>query len=288
MHTVATQMKHDCFFLNIFCDFTFYLGISPFRLGNYSKKIKCLRKCYILLLHISFTFFCLNQFWHHNNHPTTSVKNLFKRIGTFIEIISFNGILLANSLYLRNWRKIFRFIDTELEVYFREKLKVNKSKKYFQLRFIFSLILLFIMVLTDIFPSIPLHGFYDLCVFFMLLHFLEFFRRRYVCLTNYLITRIKQRKSISDDYHLIEQIRGAVIMHRKMTDNMQEVNNIFGVFNFFLITYFLIKNIEWISLFLHFELDLLINHSRQYIVLFGFSSYFVVREFYKNQLFVIN
>lgn len=281
-----SSFQNDWLFITQICNFLFYIAIAPFRGQDFRKTISIRRKCYVVLLIFLFTFFSMNQIWIRY----TRSDKYIKKIGAIMDITSIltetviyiSVFLISNFFYSKNWQCLFIIINEQIEIYFKDKLPLEKSVKYYHIEFIFYTLLMIIMIFIDICSTVPMYnelffvttrinGFYQLFITLTMGNFIKFYSRRYNCLNNYLIQLIK-RKEAYNRKDLINQINSATEMHRKMTETIEDLNKMFGLLIFLIMFFFLLKNVYWISIALHPERLL----GRYNLLLFTFAIYFIV------------
>lgn len=102
--------------------------------------------------------------------------------------------------------------------------------------------------------------------------FAKIFRSRYNCL-NIFLKQLIEREDYQDRTELIINVNQTTTMFRKITEYVIELNNLFGLFQFVLIFYFLLKNIYWISIVTNKEI---LETNPPKLLLLPFAGFYVV------------
>lgn len=292
-------MENDWVILQYIFNFFYYFGITPFLSYNYNKRqIGGLRRFYVMILHVTFTFISLFQIGPRRNLLNNYMKKMgptLDMIAIAMELIQFQTILCGSTYWqVKKWERIFRFINQDLAIYFKNKLNsyvINSSIRISNLQiflFVFALLLLHCndilssRIINDemYFIGTRINELYILFYTLLFVNFISFLKRRFNCINIYLVQLIKQKEA-EERSALIKKIKDINTMYRKMNELISDLNEIFGFLIFLIIFYIFIRSVYWIALAMHPER---MNHYF-YVVILGYSSFFVVRKIKPQYLY---
>lgn len=161
MDNVRKKMSNDWQFLSRFFNILYYFGITPFLVNNFKQPISTRRRCYLILLQVIITSLSLLQLWTRYQITKTEqyfkeMRHIFNTVAIFTETIIFNLILLS-SHFVKNWRRLFSFFTEDLEIYFENKVVMDRTLQYFYIRYGGLSVILIIIHAIEIYYTDPLH-----------------------------------------------------------------------------------------------------------------------------------
>lgn len=267
----------------------YYFGVLPFPNNNYNiDSISTLRNCYLISLKIIFIFASLYQIPVHTKRTSVYLKTVGPILATaaiFVEMLMILSVTCSITFEpVKNWKRLFRFIHEDLKWYFEDKLlSTNESLIGLYLQLSSLTIVWFIITLNDIMSTIPIvdemyflgtrsSEIYVMLYVILFIDFVALFKRRFKCL-NQTLEQLINRRGLEED-KLSREINGTIVMYRKICESVDDLNSIFGSFNLFLILYFILKYVYWISMAIHS------SRVRPYFlhVVFGYSVYYPVSK----------
>lgn len=261
MYSNAIDTQNDWRVLKKLHNFCYYLGITPFLCKNYNKSKTIRQKCLILTWIIIITATSLSQIWFRRIRANEYIRimGIFFEIALVIlETTDFIGILLSsNFIYSKYWTRLFRRLYEDLDIFYNDKIVVNKSLKIFYFEIIFPILFWAVLMIMDITSTIPIYHelyyivsrityFYHLITTILIVSFLFFFKRRYDCLNICLEDFIKQRAD-----NEINKIKSLGQIYQKMNKCVMELIEIFGYSTFSYMLHFIVENIYLMFLAFH-------------------------------------
>lgn len=258
-------MLIDFEFKNKMYNLFYYFGVLPFLSEDYNKnKVSRPRKCYLISLQVFSILGCCYEIPLRIRRTTKYLRmgGIFSTAGIISEMFLLLAINFSSTYKpVKNWRRLFRFINEDLQSYFEDK--VSPRENLFGLYFTLTLLTcsMCFLITNDIMSTTPITDeiyflgtrssqVYVLFYVILLTDFVALFKKRFACLNDTLALLIVKRKEL-DEQKLRKEINGTIIIYRKISESVSHLNRIFGFFNLVSIFYLILKFVFWISMAIH-------------------------------------
>lgn len=259
-------MKNDWQILQKFYNFCYYLAITPFHSTNFNKPRNNRRRLFTIIVWIIvINCGCLVQMYLRRKRANAYIKHfgfIFDIMYIITDVCNFSGIILAsNFLHSKNWTRIFRCIIDEYEIYFKSKIPIEESHKFFWIYLIPPFLIYTSIELLDMSSTRPFYHelyfivsriarIYQILTIVLFFNFLLLFKRRYNCLNLYTIQLVSRHANKTDKIHEMKCLKRIFL---KMNKSIVGLSEIFGYFIFSYMVYFVGGNMYWTFLVFHPE-----------------------------------